>query len=291
MGLVSMKPMLARARKHGYAVGAFNSVDYASTKAVIRAAEELEAPVIVQISVKTITHWGYDAIAGWMKELASDSPIPVVLHVDHCMDVQVIKKCIEAGWTSVMIDASALPFEENLAVSLQVVEMAVPAGVGVEAELGEIAGVEDDLSVDEEDAHLADPQKALDFCKQLDLAAFAPAIGTAHGVYKGKPKIAFDRLEEIHRHTETPLALHGGTGLPDDIIKRCVELGCAKINISTQLKHAFVDAFTEYRRDNPTDYEPLKIMVAQFESIKAVAAEKIQQFGGAGKGRAKESGS
>ena len=106
-----------------------------------------------------------------------------------------------------------------------------------------------------------------------------------------REKIAFDRLEEIYRHTETPLALHGGTGLPEDIIQRCVELGCAKVNISTQLKHAFVDAFTEYRRDHPTDYEPLKIMAAQFESIKAVAADKIQQFGGAGRGLAEESGS
>lgn len=288
MGLVSMKPMLASARRDGYAVGAFNTIDFASTKAVICAAEELEAPVIVQISVKTITHWGYDAIAGWMKELAPDSPVPVALHVDHCRDVDVIAKCIEAGWTSVMIDASALPFEENLAVSRKVVEMAAAAGVGVEAELGEIGGVEDDLSVDDEDAHLADPQKALAFCEQVDLAAFAPAIGTAHGVYKGEPKIAFDRLEEIYRHTETPLALHGGTGLPDDIIQRCVELGCAKINISTQLKHAFVDAFDEYRRENPTDYEPLKLMEAQFESIKGVAAEKIQQFGGAGKAGAEE---
>ena len=290
MGLVSMKPMLASARRCGYAVGAFNTVDYASTKAVIRAAEELEAPVIVQLSVKTITHWGYDAIAAWMKELAPDAPVPVALHVDHCKDVEVIRNCIEAGWTSVMVDASALPFEENLAVSRGVVEMAGPAGVGVEAELGEIGGVEDDLSVEDEDAHLADPRKALAFCEQLDLAAFAPAIGTAHGVYKGEPKIAFDRLEEICRHTDTPLALHGGTGLPDDIIQRCIGLGCAKINISTQLKHAFVDAFTEYTRDNPTDYEPLKIMTAQFDRIKAVAADKIEQFGGAGRGRTEEAG-
>jgi fructose-bisphosphate aldolase class II/tagatose 1,6-diphosphate aldolase GatY/KbaY len=290
MGLVSMKAMLASARRDGYAVGAFNTIDYASTKAVICAAEELGAPVIVQISVKTITHWGFEAIAGWMTELAPNAPVPVALHVDHCKDVEVIRRCIEAGWTSVMIDASALPFEENLAVSRQVVEMAAPAGVGVEAELGEIGGVEDDLSVAEEDAHLADPQKALAFCQQMDLAVFAPAIGTAHGVYKGEPKIAFDRLEEIYRNTETPLALHGGTGLPDDIIQRCIGLGCAKVNISTQLKHAFVDAFTEYRRDNPNDYEPLKIMAAQFDRIKAVAIEKIQQFGGAGRGLSAEVG-
>ena len=221
MALVSMKPMLASARQGGYAVGAFNVVDYASMKAVVCAAEALKAPVIVQLSVKTIVYWGYETLAGWMRELAGDAPIPVALHVDHCKDPDVIERCIEAGWTSVMIDASALPFKENLDLSRRVIDMAVPAGVGVEAELGEIGGVEEDLAVDEEDAHLADPQKALAFCEQLDLAAFAPAIGTAHGMYKGEPKIAFDRLEEIYRHTETPLALHGGTGLSDDIIQRC----------------------------------------------------------------------
>jgi len=283
MALVSMKPMLASARKGGYAVGAFNVVDYASMKAVVRAAEELNAPVIVQLSVKTIIYWGYETLAGWMRELAGDAPIPVALHVDHCKDPDVIKRCIEAGWTSVMIDASALPFEKNLDLSRRVVDMALPAGVGVEAELGEIGGVEEDLAVNEEDAHLADPKKALAFCEQLDLAAFAPAIGTAHGMYKGEPKIAFDRLEEIYRHTETPLALHGGTGLPDDIIQRCIELGCAKINISTQLKYAFIDGFVDYHRDNPRDYEPLKVLDAQFQRIESLIAEKIRQFGGAGK--------
>jgi len=286
MALVSMKAMLASARQEGYAVGAFNVVDYASMKAVVRAAEELKAPVIVQLSVKTIMYWGYETLAGWMRELAEDAPIPVALHVDHCKDPDVIKRCIEAGWTSVMIDASALPFEENLDLSRRVVDMALPAGVGVEAELGEIGGVEEDLAVNEEDAHLADPQKALAFCEELDLAAFAPAIGTAHGMYRGEPKIAFDRLEEIYRHTETPLALHGGTGLPDDIIQRCIELGCAKINISTQLKYAFIDGFVDYHRDNPRDYEPLKVLEAQFQRIESLIAEKIRQFGGAGKASA-----
>jgi ketose-bisphosphate aldolase len=283
MPLVSMGPMLAEARRGGYAVGAFNTVDYASTKATVKASEDLSAPVIVQISVKTITYWSHETIAAWLQELAAPSPVPVALHVDHCKDVEVIRRCIDTGWTSVMIDASALPFEENLAVSRQVVEMATPAGVGVEAELGEIAGVEDDLSVAAEDAHLADPQKALAFCEKLDLAAFAPAIGTAHGVYRGEPRIAFDRLEEICRGTDTPLALHGGTGLSDEIIQRCIGLGCAKINISTQLKHAFIDSFAQYHRANPRDYEPLKVIEAQCQAVKGLVTEKTQQFGGAGK--------
>ena len=282
MALVGMKPMLVTARQEGYAVGAFNPVDYASMKAIVCAAEELDAPVIVQISVKTIVYWSHETIAGWMRELAGRSSTPVAFHLDHCKDLDVIERCIETGWTSVMIDASALPFEENLALSRRVVEMAAPVGVGVEAELGEIVGVEKGPVGDDEDAHLADPEKARAFCEQLDLAAFAPAIGTAHGVYAGEPKIAFDRLEEIYRHTETPFALHGGTGVPDDAIQRCIKLGCAKINISTQLKHAFIDGFAEYRRDNPRDYEPLNLLDAQFQRVQRLIAEKIRQFGGAG---------
>jgi len=280
--------MLAKARQGGYAVGAFNTVDYASTKAVVDAAADLNAPVIVQISVKTIAYWGYETIAAWVKELADPSSVPIALHVDHCKDPEVIKGCIEAGWTSVMIDASALPFEENLEVSRRVVEMASPVGVAVEAELGQIVGVEEDVAVTDEEAHLADPQKALDFCRQLDLAAFAPAIGTAHGMYKGEPKIAFDRLEEISRNTDTPLALHGGTGLPDDIIQRCIGLGCAKVNISTQLKYSFIDSFVDYHRDNPEDYEPLKVLEAQNKDMRRLVAEKIQQFGSAGRASAQE---
>jgi ketose-bisphosphate aldolase len=286
MPLVSMKAMLAEARRDGYAVGAFNTVDYASSKAVVCAAEELRAPVIVQISVKTIAYWSHATIAAWMRELGELASVPVALHVDHCKDVEVIQRCIEHGWTSVMIDASALPYAENLAVSRQVVEMAAPVGVGVEAELGEIAGVEEELSIDEQGAHLADPQKALAFCRQLELAAFAPAIGTAHGLYKGEPKIAFDRLEEIHRGTQTPLALHGGTGLSDQIIQRCIGLGCAKINISTQLKHSFVDGFVGYHRDHPGDYEPLKMIEAQYQAVTSLVAEKTRQFGAVGKGMA-----
>ena len=136
-----------------------------------------------------------------MKDLAEDSPVPVALHLDHCKEVEFIQQCIDAGWTSVMIDASSLPYEENLAMSAEVVRRASAKNVGVEAELGEIGGVEEDIIVAEEDAHLADPDKAIAFCEQVSLAVFAPAIGTAHGVYKGEPKIAFDRLEKIANAT------------------------------------------------------------------------------------------
>lgn len=182
-----------------------------------------------------------------------------------------------------MIDASSKPFEENLAVSKQVVEMAHPENVTVEAELGAIVGVEDDIHVKEQDAHLADPEQAIRFCEEVEPDCFAPAIGTAHGVYKGEPKIAYDRLEEIAGKTSVPLALHGGTGLADTVFKKCIALGCAKVNISTQLKYAFIDGFVAYHNAHNTQYDPLKVIAAQFDALKAGIIENINLFGSAGK--------
>ncbi|MDP8242530.1 MAG: class II fructose-bisphosphate aldolase [Candidatus Hinthialibacter antarcticus] len=282
MPLISMKPMLAVAREEGYAVGAFNAVDYLSCKAVIQAAEKLNAPVIIQTSVKTVKFWGHSAVVSWMKNLAEHSPIPVALHLDHCKDVGFIQQCIDAGWTSVMIDASSLPYEENLAMTEEVVRRASAKNIGVEAELGEIGGVEEDIIVAEEDAHLADPDKAIAFCEKVSLAVFAPAIGTAHGVYKGKPKIAFDRLEKISSATPTPLALHGGTGLSDEVFKRCISLGCSKVNISTELKHVFIESFVDFHLQNKI-FEPLKPLDAQLDAIESAMAAHIVRFGGEGR--------
>jgi fructose-bisphosphate aldolase class II/tagatose 1,6-diphosphate aldolase GatY/KbaY len=283
-----MKEMLLAAREQRYAVGAFNIVDYNSVRAVVRAAEELSSPVIVQTSVKTVRFWGYSTLAAWVKEIAENSPIPVVLHLDHCKEIDIIRQCIEAGWTAVMIDASAKPFDVNLLMTRQVVQMATPAGVDVEAELGEIGGVEDEKRIADEDAYLADPEKAVTFCRDVPLAAFAPAIGTAHGIYKGEPKIAFDRLEEIARRTGIPIALHGGTGLSDEVFKKCISLGCAKVNISTQLKHTFIDSVVEYHNVHNQEYEPLKVLACQFERMKNEIVEKIALFGSSGRLMKKE---
>jgi ketose-bisphosphate aldolase len=282
MGLVSMKPMLAVARENQYAVGAFNTVDYLSTKAVIDAAVELNAPVIIQASVKTVKYWGHTTMVSWMQDLAADVKIPVAFHLDHCKDIDFIQQCIDAGWTSVMIDASSFPFEQNLAMTRDVVERASKKNIAVEAELGEIGGVEEDIVVAEEDAHLADPDKAVEFCKDLPLAVFAPAIGTAHGVYKGEPKIAFDRIEDIAKRTGIPLALHGGTGLSDEVFKKSISLGCAKVNISTELKHVFIDSIVEYQKSGGV-YEPLKALTAQYDAIKKAMSKHIVLFGGEGR--------
>lgn len=286
MPLTSMKPLLRHARQEGYGIAAFNPVDYVTAKAIVRAAEEAQAPVIAQTSVKTVKYWGASTIAGWMRELAGNASVPVSLHVDHCKDIEIIKLCIESGWTDVMIDASSLSFEENLALSSQVCDLANPRGVGVEAELGEIGGVEEDIKVDLDKAHLVDPVKAAIFLEKLDLAVFAPAIGTAHGIYKGEPKVDFKLLELLFDQTSVPFALHGGTGLPDEVFTKCIQLGCAKVNISTQLKYAFIDGFCDFHRDNPSVYEPLAVIEGQYQNCYQMVLDRIRQFGAAGKAKA-----
>jgi ketose-bisphosphate aldolase len=285
MPFENMNVMLGKAKDAGYAVGAFNILDYNSTKAVILAAEEAIAPVIIQTSAKTVIYWGTSAIITWIKHLAGSSSVPIALHLDHCKDLDLIRKCIDSGWTSVMIDASSKPFDENISLSRQVVKLARPKNVTVEAELGAIVGVEDDIHVKHQDAHLADPEQAIEFCVKVEPDCFAPAIGTAHGVYKGEPKIAYDLLEEIAAKVAAPLALHGGTGLADDVFKKCISLGCAKVNISTQLKYAFIDGFVDYHNANNTEYNPLKVIDAQFDALKKGIVEKINLFGSSGKAR------
>jgi ketose-bisphosphate aldolase len=274
-----MTDMLRKARDNAYAVGAFNILDYNSMKAVVDAANGLNAPVIVQTSVKTVKHWGFSTMIAWIRELCGDIAIPVAIHLDHCRDVDFIRKCLEAGWTSVMIDASSLPFEENLDTSKKVFELAHPHGISVEAELGEIGGVEDDISVSDEDAHLVDVEKALRFLREVPVDCFAPAIGTAHGVYKGKPKIAFDTVEAIAGGSPVPLALHGGTGLTEEVFRKCIQLGCAKVNISTQLKYAFIDGFVNYHNGSPAEYNPLMELASQYLAVKEAVVSNIRFFG------------
>ena len=285
MPLENMKAMLSKAASEDYAVGAFNILDYNSTRAVVLAAEQVKAPVIIQTSAKTVIFWGTSAIISWIRQLTDPSSVPIALHLDHCKDLKLIKECIESGWTSVMIDASSKPFEENLSLSTEVVEMARPKDVTVEAELGAIVGVEDDIHVKEQDAHLADSEQAIKFCAEVKPDCFAPAIGTAHGVYKGEPKIAYDLLKEIAAKTTVPIALHGGTGLADEVFKKCISLGCTKVNISTQLKYAFIDGFVAYHNANNTEYNPLKVIDAQLRQLQAGIVEKIKLFGSAGKAR------
>jgi ketose-bisphosphate aldolase len=274
MSVENMKGMLQKAREQGYAVGAFNILDYNSMRAVIDTAEAMSAPVIVQTSVKTVEFWGFTPIIEWFRYLAQRVHIPVAIHLDHCKDVVFIEHCLRHGWTSVMIDASSQPFEQNLESTRRVAALAGRANASVEAELGAIVGVEDDIHVKEQEAHLADPELAETFCRQVSLDCFAPAIGTAHGLYKGEPKIAFDLLETLSQTIAIPFALHGGTGLSETVFKRCMQLGCAKINVSTQLKYAFIDGFTGYQSKHPQEYNPLNVLRSQYTKL----SEDVKAF-------------
>ena len=280
MPLVNMKPLLRHAMDNGYAVAAFNLVDYGTVKAMVKAAEDINAPVICQTSTKTIQYWSHREIVSWVRTAAEESSVPVVLHLDHCKDLKMIEECARAGWTSIMIDASELPFEENLEMSKRVRDIADKYGVGMEAELGQIMGVEDDMVVAEEESVLTDPEDAERFCRELDLSAFACAVGTAHGFYHGDPEVDFDRIEAINKRTRTPMALHGGTGLSDEVFSKAIARGSAKINISTNLKHVFVESFVKYHQENPKDFEPLRLIDAQYQACKLLFSSFIAKFGG-----------
>ncbi|WP_282610969.1 class II fructose-bisphosphate aldolase [Pelagibius sp. Alg239-R121] len=284
MAISPMKPMLKQARSEKYGIAAFNVIDYNSARAVVDGAQEMSAPIIVQLSVKTIRLWGFKPIADWVRSLSDSVDVPVALHLDHCKDLGVIRRCIDAGWTSVMFDGSALPFQENISQTKLAYELTMAAGVGLEAEIGAIGGTEDDKFVAEDEAILAAVDECVEFCQHFpDLAVFAPAIGTAHGVYKGKPKIAYDRLAEITSSVDIPIALHGGTGLSTEQFSRCIQSGCAKVNISTMHKLQFIDGFADLRKQKPDLGEPIPFIEAQYELMKKGVKEMIALFGSQGK--------
>lgn len=287
MPLLPMGPMLRHARANRYGIAAYNMIDFNSARAIIDGATALDAPMIVQVSVKTVKHWGAKHVATWVRMLAEDAPVPVALHLDHCTDVDVIRRCIDAGWTSVMFDGSALPFAENLATSQKVYALTEAAGIGLEAEIGAIGGVEDDKVVNDDQSRLANFDECVAFVRDMpNLAVFAPAIGTAHGFYKGEAKIAYDLLDRITQTIPIPIALHGGTGLTEEQFHRCIALGCGKVNISTMHKSLFIDGFINLRAEKPKMAEPLPFIEAQHAAMKADVMQCIRIFGSDGRAQA-----
>lgn len=284
MSYENLRGMLAKARAGGYAVGAFNCVDYVTTAAIIKAAAGNSAPVIVQTSPKTVKTYGFAAIVNWVKPLAEAVSVPVALHLDHCKELEMIRKCIDAGWSSVMIDASAQPYETNVAMTAEAVRAAAARDVTVEGELGMIPGVEDDLSVQDRASYLADPAACVKYKEATGVDVLAPAIGTAHGLYREEPKVDFDRLGEIARRTEIPLAVHGGTGLAPEVFRRCVASGGAKINISTEIKHVFRAAIESFYRENPQDYEPTRLVQSLEAAVVKTVGGFMDIFGSVGRG-------
>ncbi|MFB9279123.1 class II fructose-1,6-bisphosphate aldolase [Cohnella cellulosilytica] len=283
MALVSSTPLLQAAREGGYCVGAFNVHTLEMLQAVVEAAEETRSPLIIQSTVGTVKHLGPDYIAAAATVAANRSSVPIALHLDHCSDFGTIMQCIRAGYTSVMIDASHDPFDKNVEQTRKVVEAASAVGVNVEAELGRVGGVEDDIVVDERDALLADPDECVKFVELTGVNTLAPAIGTAHGIYKGDPNIDFDRIGRIAAKVSVPLVLHGGSGIPEDQVKRAVSLGMSKMNVATELRIVFSDAIKEVFAKNPDENDPRKYMVPAKQALKAAAIEKMRLCGSIGK--------
>jgi len=283
MPLVSSTPMLQAARANGYCIGAFNVHTLEMLQAVVEAAEETKSPLIIQTTVGTVKHLGAEYIAAAAKVAADSASVPIALHLDHCTEFDVIVRCIRAGYTSVMIDASHHPFEENAAQTKKVVELARAVGVNVEAELGKVGGVEDDISVADNEALMADPQECAKFVELTGVPTLAPAIGTAHGIYKGEPKIDFDRIKRIADLVPVPLVLHGGSGIPEEQVRRSVSLGMAKMNVATELRIAFSDAIKDVFARHPDENDPRKYMVPAKQAVKRVAIEKMRLCGCIGK--------
>jgi fructose-bisphosphate aldolase class II len=280
-----MNDILQPAFKERYGVAAFNIVNDLTMQAVLDAATQTESPVIVQVSVKTVKMFGAKLLQRMFEEMASHVPIPATLHLDHCPDVEMIKTCLDAGWNSVLFDASKMTYEDNLRLTKEVVAMARKVGAAVEGELEAVKGVEDDIGSDNEGG-LVRLDKCVEFLEQTRIDSFAPAIGTAHGLYKSAPKINFARAREIVTAYPVPLVLHGGTGLTDDVFKRLIAEGCAKVNISTMLKITYCDTNREYLNAKPNEHDPLKLMANVREKLVPMIKTFMETFGSAGKAAA-----
>lgn len=282
MPLVSMKEMLEKGKENGYAVGQFNLNNLEYAQAVLQAAEEEKSPVILGVSEGAGRYMGgYKVVVEMVKALMEEynTTVPVAIHLDHGSSFEQCAKAIHAGFTSVMIDASALPLDENIAVTKKVVELAHYHGVSVEAELGRVGGQEDDLIVSDAEAMYAIPEECDRLVRETGVDCFAPALGSVHGPYKGEPNLGFDRMEEVMKLTGVPLVLHGGTGIPTKDIKRAISLGTAKINVNTENQINQTKAIREVLMNDPDVYDPRKYLGPGRDAIKATVIGKMREFG------------
>ena len=284
MPLVSMTEMLNKALEGKYAVGQFNINNLEWTQAILAAAEEEKSPVILGVSEGAARHMGgFKTVVMMVKGLLEDMNItvPVAIHLDHGSSYDKCKAAIDAGFTSVMIDASHHPFEENIETTKKVVEYAHANGVSVEAELGTVGGQEDDVVAD--GVIYADPQECKELAEKTGIDCLAPALGSVHGPYKGEPNLGFAEMEEIKNLTNMPLVLHGGTGIPVADIQKSISLGTSKINVNTENQIAFAKRVREVLDADKEVYDPRKFIGPGREAIKETVIGKIREFGSNGK--------
>lgn len=290
MSIVNAKDIMTEAAKYKYAIGAFNVTNILQMEAVVETAVDKRSPLIIQTSVKPSKFIRREVFVAVYRTLAESAPIPICLHLDHCTDIEYCKQCADAGYTNIMIDASKQTYEENIRQTREVVDYCHSIGdISVEGELGTVSGVEDQVKVAEDEAALANPQQVVEFVERSGVDIFAPAIGTAHGVYKTKnPKVDFERLGKINQllngdGVRVPLVVHGGTGLPEDYCKRLIEMGGAKFNVSTELKHNLIDAVYGYINEHRDEYDPGKVDVAMKDATRKVVGHWIDILGSEGK--------
>lgn len=282
MSYVTTKEILLQAQQGKYAVGAFNVENMEMAQAVIEAAVELSAPVILQTTPSTLRYAPVEMYSAIVTQLAKEAAVPVALHLDHGSSFNLAKRALEAGYSSVMIDGSKEIFDQNIQLTRQVVETAQKYHVPVEAELGKVGGKEDDLEA-EGDAY-TDPEQARIFVEQTGVNSLAVAIGTAHGVYHGEPKLDVGRLREIQAVVDIPLVLHGASGLSDESVKECIQAGICKVNFATELRIAYSDGIKETLADIPETYDPKAYGNNGRERVKNLVKDRMMTCGCQGKG-------
>lgn len=276
--LVNFNDMLKKAKENHYAVPHFNINNLEWTKYILEECQELNVPVILGVSEGAAKYMGgFDAIYGMVSGLIKDLniSIPVCLHVDHGQSFETCKKAIDAGFTSVMIDASKLEIEENIKTTKEVVDYAHERGVSVEAEVGHIGGTEDNITSEETNATL---EECIAIYENTGIDALAPALGSVHGFYKGEPNLNFERMKLVNEKLPIPLVLHGGSGIPDDKIRKAIECGTSKINVNTELQDAWAHAVREFIKNDEKAYDPRKIIGSGEKAVKDKIKEKVTLF-------------
>ncbi|MFS0724733.1 class II fructose-1,6-bisphosphate aldolase [Paenibacillus sp. 1P07SE] len=279
MPLVSMNEFLPKAKANKFAVGQFNMNNLEFAQAIVDAAIEEKSPFIYGVSEGALKYMGIEFTVAIAEAAAKKSGLPIALHLDHGSSFEVAMKCIRAGFSSVMFDGSHYSLEENIRLTKEVVRAAREMGVSVEGELGTIGGVEDDISVDEEHASLAKPDEAIRFYEETGVDCLAIAVGTAHGMYKGEVKIQYDIIKEVTSAIPVPVVLHGGSGVPDEAIRKSIEAGVGKINVNTENQVACTNAIRKVLSSNDTVYDPRKYLTPARDAMVAVVREKIRLFG------------
>ena len=283
MPFVTTKKMLQDAQDGHYAVGAFNVENMEMVMAVIEAAEEMNAPVIMQTTPSTVKYAGLDYYLANVKAAAERADIPVALHLDHGSSYGLAMQALRTGYTSIMIDGSHEGFEDNVVLTKAVVDACRPSGIPVEAELGKVGGKEDDLDGGDGDGY-TDPNQAKEFVERTGASSLAVAIGTAHGLYKGEPKLEQERLSNIRQVVSVPLVLHGASGVPDEAVREAIRRGICNVNYATELRIAYSNGIKEVLKTDPDIIDPKKYGAIGKKYVKTFVMEKIRNCGCVNKG-------